>query len=66
MYGGMQLSARRAIVTGSTSGIGLAIATALARSSSNVVLNGFGDLIEKRRNGLAVEFGTGVIYVPKR
>lgn len=37
------LSGRRAAVTGSTSGIGLAIADALARAGADVALNGFGD-----------------------
>src|SRR3954471_16834285 len=40
------LDARVAIVTGSTSGIGLGIATALAAQGAMIVLNGFGDLIE--------------------
>ena len=35
-----------AIVTGSTSGIGLGIARELARLGANLVLNGFGDAIE--------------------
>ncbi len=37
------LHGKRALITGSTSGIGLGIATELARAGSNVVLNGFGD-----------------------
>ena len=37
------LKGRNAVVTGSTSGIGLGIARALAREGANVVLNGFGD-----------------------
>ena len=37
------LTGRSAIVTGSTSGIGLGIARALAAAGSNVMLNGFGD-----------------------
>ncbi len=37
------LSGKTALVTGSTSGIGLGIAKALARQGANIVLNGFGD-----------------------
>jgi 3-hydroxybutyrate dehydrogenase len=37
------LAGKTALVTGSTSGIGLGIAKALARQGANVVLNGFGD-----------------------
>jgi len=39
----MSLHGRTALVTGSTSGIGLAIAGALAGAGANVVINGFGD-----------------------
>ena len=42
----MQLSGKVALVTGSTSGIGLAIARALAAEGSSVMLNGFGDAKE--------------------
>ncbi|MDB5818552.1 MAG: 3-hydroxybutyrate dehydrogenase, partial [Rhizobacter sp.] len=38
------LKGKTALVTGSTSGIGLGIALALARQGANVVLNGFGDI----------------------
>ena len=53
-----------AVVTGSTSGIGLAIASALAKAGANVMLNGFGDAeeIERLRAGLASESGTNVAY----
>jgi 3-hydroxybutyrate dehydrogenase len=46
---------KSAIVTGSTSGIGLGIATSLAAAGYNIMLNGFGDAaeIEKVKTGLA-------------
>jgi 3-hydroxybutyrate dehydrogenase len=50
-----RLSGKSAIVTGSTSGIGLGIASALAAEGCNVMLNGFGDKteIERIRSDLA-------------
>jgi 3-hydroxybutyrate dehydrogenase len=62
----MQLEGKAAIVTGSTSGIGLAIATRLAREGAKVMLNGFGekDAIEKLRQGLADETGVEVRFSP--
>jgi len=58
------LKGRSAIVTGSTSGIGLEIARAFARSGANVMLNGFGDAaeIEKTRASLAAETRVKVVY----
>jgi 3-hydroxybutyrate dehydrogenase len=53
-----------ALVTGSTSGIGLGIAQALAAEGASIVLNGFGDEseIERLRTGLADEHGIRVHY----
>ena len=50
----MFLKGKTALVTGSTSGIGLAYADALAGAGANVMINGFGDAteIEKERAGL--------------
>ena len=55
---------RAALVTGSTSGIGLGIATAFAKAGMNVTLNGLGDAaeIEKIRSGLERETGVNVRY----
>ncbi len=55
---------KTALVTGSTSGIGLGIATALAARGANIILNGFGDAteIEKLRAKLAAEHGVKVRY----
>jgi NAD(P)-dependent dehydrogenase (short-subunit alcohol dehydrogenase family) len=43
------LNGKAAVVTGSTSGIGLAVARALAQAGANVTLNGFGDAAEIER-----------------
>ena len=58
------LKGKTAVVTGSTSGIGLAIARALALEGANTVINGFGDkaAIEKERAGIEQEFGVQSIY----
>ena len=60
------LKGKTALVTGSTSGIGLAIARAFAKEGVNVMLNGFGDkdAIEKERAGLEKEFGIKARYSP--
>lgn len=62
----MTLRAKAAVVTGSTSGIGLAIARALAKEGASVVLNGFGpaEEIEKARAEIEREFGVKAIYSP--
>lgn len=53
-----------ALVTGSTSGIGLGIATALAAEGCSVMLSGLGDAtkIETARAGMARRFGVKVMY----
>jgi 3-hydroxybutyrate dehydrogenase len=58
------LKGKNAVVTGSTSGIGLAVARALARDGANVTLNGFGDkaAIEQERAGIEKEFGVKAIH----
>ncbi|OZI46310.1 3-hydroxybutyrate dehydrogenase [Bordetella genomosp. 5] len=58
------LKGKVAVVTGSTSGIGLGIATAFAQQGADVVLNGFGDAgeIEALRARLAEEHGVKVLY----
>ena len=60
------LKGKTAFVTGSTSGIGLAIARALAEQGANVTINGFGDkdAIEKERAGIEKDFGVKAIYSP--
>ncbi len=59
-----ELTGKSAIITGSTSGIGLGIARAFAGAGANVMLNGFGDAkeIESIRSGLAAEHGVKVTY----
>ena len=60
----MSLAKRHAVVTGSTSGIGLAIARALAREGADLMINGFGDAkaIEAERAGIEKEFGVKCVY----
>ena len=58
------LKGKNAIVTGSTSGIGLGIAEEFAKQGINLMLNGFGDAgeIEQLRAGLASKYGVKVLY----
>ena len=60
----MSLAKRHALVTGSTSGIGLAIARAFAKERADVVINGFGDkdAIETERSKIEKEFGVKAFY----
>lgn len=60
----MFLKGKTALVTGSTSGIGLGYAKALAAEGANVMINGFGDAteIEKERAGLEVLSGGKALY----
>ena len=60
----MSLKGKSAVITGSTSGIGLGIARALAAEGANVMINGFGDAaaIEAERARLESDFGVRAIY----
>ena len=60
------LHGKNAIVTGSTSGIGLGIAEALAQAGTNVMMNGLGDAkeIEADRARLEKDHGVKVLYSP--
>lgn len=60
----MTLEGKTAIVTGSTSGIGRGIATALASAGADVMLNGLGDpdMIEETRAALAEKTGRKVVF----
>lgn len=60
----MILQGKTALVTGSTSGIGLAYAKALAGEGANIVINGFGDkdAIEKERLALEQASGAKALY----
>ncbi len=58
------LSGKTALVTGSTSGIGLGIARSLAQQGANILFNGFGDAqqIDKLHTDIGKEFGVQTAY----
>ena len=61
----MTMSTKKtALITGSTSGIGLGIAKNFAAKGMNIILNGFGDAvaIEEIRSNMSKEFGVEVRY----
>jgi 3-hydroxybutyrate dehydrogenase len=60
------MKAKSAVITGSTSGIGLGIARTFAKNGMDIVLNGFGDplKIEEIRRGMETEYKVRVIYSP--
>lgn len=62
----MILKSKSAVVTGSTSGIGLAIARAFAAEGADIMINGFGkpDDIEKARAAIEAEFGVRCLHSP--
>jgi 3-hydroxybutyrate dehydrogenase len=62
----MILKSKTAVVTGSTSGIGLACARAFAKEGANIVINGFGkpEDIEAARSGIESEFGVKAAHSP--
>ncbi len=60
----MTLRGKTALVTGSTSGVGLGVAHALAAEGANIMLNGFGDaeVIRGIQRDLASQYGVDVDY----
>ncbi|MGB2932618.1 MAG: 3-hydroxybutyrate dehydrogenase [Methyloceanibacter sp.] len=64
MTAAQPLKDKVSLITGSTSGIGLGIARALAGAGSSIILNGFGkpEEIEATKDGVAKDFGVQVDY----
>jgi 3-hydroxybutyrate dehydrogenase len=62
----MFLKGKTALITGSTSGIGLAYAKLLAAEGASVMINGFGDAadIERERTALEAASGARALYSP--
>jgi 3-hydroxybutyrate dehydrogenase len=60
----MSLQGKAAVVTGSTSGIGLAMARAFAEAGASVMINGLGDpdAVEQERAGIERDFGVKAVY----
>jgi 3-hydroxybutyrate dehydrogenase len=60
------LKGKTALVTGSTSGIGLACARAFASAGANIVLSGMGAPaeVEKERSAIENDFGVKSVYSP--
>src|SRR5437588_12361218 len=60
------LTGKTAVVTGSTSGIGLAYARAFAAAGANIVINGMGAPadIEKERSAIETDFKVKAVYSP--
>src|SRR6202040_1955107 len=60
------LTGKTAVVTGSTSGIGLAYARAFAGAGANIVLNGMGAPadIEKERSSIEADFKVKAVHSP--
>ncbi len=62
----VSLAGKTAVITGSTSGIGLAYARAMAKAGANIVLNGMGTPaeIEKERSGIESDFKVKAVHSP--
>jgi len=60
------LNGKTAVITGSTSGIGLGMAHALAKEGANIVINGFGEkaAIETERAGIEKQDAVKAVYSP--